>query len=135
MAEANSEETVEVFFYGSLKRGRELYFLEPLMELRLEVQPARIQGALLYDLGPYPGMVLRPDGGTVTGEVHRFRLPKETLAVLDEIEAYWGEGDPDNLYRRVRGNAEVAGGRLIPCWLYEYVGPMEHARLLENGIW
>ena len=131
----NNDDTGHVFVYGSLKRGQVLYFHEPLMDLRVKVEQGRVRAALLYDLGPFPGIVLQPEGGIVSGEVHSFREPEKAIKILDEIEAYHGEGDPHNLYRRVRCQAELTDGRMIPCWLYEYVGPLDGAHLIENGVW
>ncbi len=131
------EEQIEhVFVYGSLKRGESLYLLEPLGDLRLEVVPAKVQPAVLYDLGPFPGIVLESNGGVVMGEVHRFHQLTAVLEILDEIEEYYGEGDPHNLYRRVEHEAELLNETgLVTCWLYEYVGPMEGASLIESGVW
>ena len=130
------DEIGHVFVYGSLKRGEPLYLLEDLMDLRLEVLPARVQGARLYNLGPFPGMILESNAGVVMGEIHRFRQMKTVLEILDEVEEYYGEGDSNNLYRRVQHEAELLDEvRTITCWLYEYVGPLDGAQLLEGGIW
>jgi gamma-glutamylcyclotransferase (GGCT)/AIG2-like uncharacterized protein YtfP len=125
-----------VFFYGSLKQGEPLYLLEGIRDLRLEVLPARVQGGLLYNLGLFPGMILKSDGGVVMGEVHRFRQIEAVLGILDEVEEYYGEGNPNNLYRRVEQKAELLNGEgFITCWVYEYVGPLEGASLIKNGVW
>lgn len=130
------DEKVNVFVYGSLKRGEALYFFEPLMRLRLGVQPARLRDGALYDLGPYPGVVLQAGVGTVLGEIHRFRNLQRTLKILDLLEGYHGEGHPENLYRRVQVKAELVSGEEIPCWLYEYVGPLgSDPQRLHEGIW
>jgi len=129
-------EMANVFVYGSLKRGHTLYYLEPLVDLRLEVLPARVRPALLYNLGPFPGMVLKSNGGWVVGEVHSFGNVRKVLEILDEVEEYYGAGDPNNLYRRVEHEAELLNGAgRVTCWLYEYVGPLERAEVLESGIW
>ena len=113
-----------------------MYFLEGIKDLRLEVFPARMQGGLLYDLGPFPGMVLRSKGGLVMGEVHRFSQVETVLEILDEVEEYYGEGNPNNLNRRVEHEAELLNGEgFITCWLYEYVGPLRGAVLIEGGVW
>ncbi|MCG6918293.1 MAG: gamma-glutamylcyclotransferase [Deltaproteobacteria bacterium] len=128
--------TGHIFFYGSLKQGQPLYFLEGIKDLRLEVFPARMQGGLLYDLGPFPGMILKSKGGLVMGEVHRFSQVETVLEILDEVEEYYGEGNPNNLYRRVEHEAELLNGEgFITCWLYEYVGPLRGAVLIEGGVW
>ncbi|UCG20912.1 MAG: gamma-glutamylcyclotransferase [Deltaproteobacteria bacterium] len=125
-----------VFFYGTLKQGQPLYLLEGIKDLRLEVLPARVQGGLLYNLGLFPGMILKSDGGVVMGEVHRFRQIETVLGILDEVEEYYGEGNPNNLYRRVEQKAELLNGEgFITCWVYEYVGPLEGVSLIKNGVW
>ncbi|UCE83453.1 MAG: gamma-glutamylcyclotransferase [Deltaproteobacteria bacterium] len=131
-----SEQIEHVFFYGSLKRGEPLYFLEDIKDFRLEVLPAKVQGGLLYNLGLFPGMILKSNSGVVMGEVHRFRKIETVLGILDQVEEYYGEEDPQNLYRRVKYRAELLdGGGSVSCWLYEYVGPLEGAELIESGVW
>ena len=131
-----SSQIEHVFFYGSLKQGEPLYFLEGIKDLRLEVLPARMQGGLLYNLGLFPGMILKSDGGVIMGEVHRFRQIETVLGILDEVEEYYGDGDPNNLYRRVMHEAELLNGEgSISCWVYEYVGPLDEAGFIESGVW
>ena len=125
-----------VFVYGSLKQGEPLYFLEEIKALRVEVLPAKVQGGLLYNLGPFPGIILKPNGGEVMGEVHRFRQIETVLKILDQVEEFYGQGNPNNLYRRVEHEAELLNGEgFVTCWVYEYVGPLEGAELLESGMW
>ena len=131
-----NDQIEHVFFYGSLKQGQPLYFLEGIKDLRLEVFPARMQGGLLYDLGLFPGMILKSKGGLVMGEVHRFSQIETVLGILDEVEEYYGEGNPNNLYRRVEHEAELLNGEgFITCWVYEYVGSLAGAEFIENGVW
>lgn len=125
-----------IFFYGSLKQAEPLYFLKGIKDLRLEVLPARMQGGLLYNLGLFPGMILKSNGGVVMGEVHCFRQIETVLEILDEVEEYYGAGDPNNLYRRVEHEAELLNGEgFITCWVYEYVGPLDEAEFIESGVW
>ena len=131
-----NDQIEHIFFYGSLKQGQPLYFLEGIQDLRLKVFPARMQGGLLYDLGPFPGMILQSKGGLVMGEVHSFSQIETALGILDEVEEYYGEGNPNNLYRRVEHDAELLnGGGFITCWVYEYVGPLDGASLIKSGVW
>ena len=125
-----------VFFYGSLRQGEPLYLFEGIKDLRLEVLPARMQGGLLYNLGLFPGMILKSNVGVVTGEVQRFRQIETVLGILDEVEEYYGEGDPNNLYRRVEHEAELLNGEgFINCWVYEYVGSLDEAEFIKSGVW
>ncbi len=129
-------EVGHVFFYGSLKQGQPLYFLEGIKDLRVEVLPARMRGGLLYNLGLFPGMILKTNAGVVMGEVQRFRQIETVLGILDEVEEYYGQGDPNNLYRRVEHEAELLNEEsFITCWVYEYVGPMDEAEFIESGVW
>jgi gamma-glutamylcyclotransferase (GGCT)/AIG2-like uncharacterized protein YtfP len=131
-----SDQIEYVFVYGSLKQGEPLYFLEDIEDLRIEALPAKVQGGLLYNLGLFPGMILKSNGGVVMGEVHRFRKIETVLGILDQVEEYYGEGDPNNLYRRVKYRAELLNGEgSVSCWLYEYVGPLEGASLINSGVW
>ena len=125
-----------VFVYGSLKQGEPLYLLDGIKDLRLGVLPARMQGGSLYDLGLFPGMILKSNGGVVMGEVQRFRQIETVLGILDEVEEYYGEGDPNNLYRRVEHEAELLNGEgFINCWVYEYVGSLDEAEFIKSGVW
>ena len=136
MTSIGHDNTGHVFVYGSLKRGEPLYYLEGLKDLRLGVLPARMQGGLLYNLGLFPGMILKSDGGAVMGEVHCFRQIEMVLGILDQVEEYYGEGDPNNLYRRVEHEAELLNGEgFITCWVYEYLGPLDEAEFIESGVW
>ena len=136
MTSIDHDNTGHVFVYGTLKQGEPLYFLEGIKDLRVEVLPARMQGGLLYNLGLFSGMILKPNAGLVMGEVQHFRQIETVLGILDEVEEYYGEGDPNNLYRRVEHEAEFLNGEgLISCWVYEYVGPLDEAELIESGVW
>ena len=125
-----------VFVYGSLKQGEPLYLLDGIKDLRLGVLPARMRGGSLYDLGLFPGMILKSNDGVVMGEVQRFRQIETVLGILDEVEEYYGEGDPNNLYRRVEHEAELLNGEgFISCWVYEYVGSLEGTSIIKSGVW
>lgn len=118
-----------VFVYGTLKRGERNY---PLVEsLVVRVLPGYVEGYRLLHLAegpgrpyPYPGMV--PGKGRVYGEV--LFLPEEALALLDELEEEGVE------YRRVRVLVETEEGPL-PAWTYLYLGDLEGAIPLPQGVW
>jgi len=131
-----SHQIEHVFVYGTLKQGEPLYFLEGIKDVRVEGWPARMQGGLLYNLGLFPGMILKPNAGLVMGEVQHFRQIETVLGILDEVEEYYGEGDPNNLYRRVEHEAELLNEEgFISCWVYEYVGSLDEAVFIESGVW
>lgn len=118
-----------VFVYGTLKRGERNY---PLVEKRVvKVLPGYVEGYRLFHLAegpgrpyPYPGMV--PGEGRVYGEV--LFLPEEALSLLDELEEEGVE------YRRVRVPVETGEGPLL-AWTYLYLGDLEGAVWLPQGVW
>jgi gamma-glutamylcyclotransferase (GGCT)/AIG2-like uncharacterized protein YtfP len=126
------KERVRVFVYGTLKAGFSLFYNEELSANRLAGERAEIAGEL-YDLGPFPA--LRLSGrGMVSGEVHIFERPGETLAILDEMEGYYGPGE-DNHYVRKKVEATLADGSRVACYTYEYARPLPEDARIEDGVW
>jgi len=96
-----------VFIYGTLRRGS-----PGSMSIRFPkskfIAEAKVNG-WLYDLGPYPGLLLDESNSLVTGEV--YEIDDELLNELDEFEA-------SSNY--VRKQVEVSfGGQRRKCWTYE----------------
>jgi len=118
-----------VFVYGTLKRAGANHAL--VASFVQEVTSGGVPGALL-DLGGYPGWV--EGEGMVWGEALRIAPPAAALAVLDELEEYFGPGDPRNLYERVEVGVQTPGGSLA-AWAYRYVGPREGSRVVAGGEW
>jgi gamma-glutamylcyclotransferase (GGCT)/AIG2-like uncharacterized protein YtfP len=118
-----------VFVYGTLKRGERNH---PLVVPYLHrVLPGLVEGFRLYHLpqGPhrpyaYPGMV--PGEGRVFGEV--LFLAPEALPIMDALE------DEGEAYRRVRVRVEAEEGPL-EAWAYVYLGGLEEALPLPQGVW
>ncbi|MFE6171994.1 gamma-glutamylcyclotransferase family protein [Streptomyces sp. NPDC056464] len=130
------------FVYGTLRPG------EPnhdafLRGRTLAEEPARWEGALLYDGPGYP-YVVEESGreGTVYGDLVTAR-PEEypaLLAALDRLEEY-APGDPRNLYERLaRKVVRAADGTAVQAWVY-VAAPSVAARLrtrgklIESGDW
>src|SRR5882672_7136182 len=72
-----------VFVYGTLRRGgaRAMSIRFPNSEF---IADAKVCGSL-YDLGPYPGLILNESNSLVIGEV--YEVDDEILNQLDDIEA------------------------------------------------
>lgn len=119
----------EVFVYGTLRRGGANHGLLAPFVRREEA--GTVPGVLL-DLGGYPGWV--EGEGAVRGEVFRLEPPALALVLLDDLEEYFGAGDPRNLYERVRVTARTADGP-VEAWAYRYVGPREGAAPVPGGEW
>jgi gamma-glutamylcyclotransferase (GGCT)/AIG2-like uncharacterized protein YtfP len=72
------------------------------------IAEAKVSGSL-YDLGPYPGLILNDSNSLVVGEV--YEVDDETLKKLDDFEA------SSNYLRK---QAEVSlGTQRSKCWTYE----------------
>ncbi|WP_254607034.1 gamma-glutamylcyclotransferase [Rhodoferax sp. BAB1] len=117
-----------VFVYGTLRRG-EANDINRLQPAPLYLGPARISGAL-YDLGPYPGLVL---GGAdqVQGEV--YAIAPELERQLDVIE----EVAPVPSGEYVRRHVELEfDGRLLRCLVYEIAAQRVQGRArIRTGDW
>ena len=124
------------FVYGTLKEGRPLD-RRMFADLRTKVQPATIDGASIYSLGPYPTIKL--DGsGLVIGEVHTFPADKvdEVRRIMDGIEGYNPSAPDRGLYNRHKVTATIEdGGEKVTAYVYEYNGSVKSAKKLADGVW
>lgn len=127
-----------VFVYGTLLEGfrnHELY----VKPYRHEAVTAEISGELFHLPTGYPGLLAGSD--LVKGSVLRF-FPDDydvALAGLDELETYYGPGDPRNEYDRLEVCAKLCGGeKEMLVYVYRYVdeayvrGKGTH---VKNGDW
>lgn len=85
----------------------------------------------LYYLGGYPGAVL---GGNskVFGEVF-FLLDEGCLVVFDDYEGYFPAEQENSLFVRKVTTAYLLDGGKLDCWVYEYNGDLENAKLIRSG--
>ena len=128
------------FVYGTLLPGQVNHDLF-LRGCTGAEEPARLNGAVLYDGPGYPYAV-EEQGGVVYGELVT-ALPKtyeELLVALDRLEEY-APGDPRNLYERVEREVVREGGdTAVRAWVY-VAAPAVAARLrvrgklIESGDW
>jgi gamma-glutamylcyclotransferase (GGCT)/AIG2-like uncharacterized protein YtfP len=120
------------FVYGTLRPG------EPNHDLFLRgrterEEPARLEGARLYDGPGYPYAVRGP--GAITGELVRAAPGEyaELLSVLDELEGYAAPpGDPRNLCEREAVDVLPADGAPVTAWVY-FAGPRLAHELRTRG--
>lgn len=128
------------FVYGTLLRGEVNHDLFLRGRTGAE-EPARLNGAVLYDGPGYPYAV-EERGGVVYGELVT-ALPEEyeeLLVALDRLEEY-ARGDPRNLYERFEREVIRDGGdTAVRAWVY-VAAPAVAARLrargklIESGDW
>ena len=119
---------LHVFVYGTLRRGEinDINRLHPTPRL---LGHARLRGTL-YDLGPYPGVILGGEGW-VQGEV--YATAPELERQLDEIEEV--APVPSGEYTRRHLDVDVAG-QTLHCLVYE-IAParVQGCRLIPGGDW
>ena len=114
-----------VFFYGTLMKGFERSG-RSRVEKDLEPQGRGSIGAVLFDLGLYPGAVPAAHD-RVWGEVHRMLDREAILAALDEVEGY-RPGHPEaSLYTRVETPVTFDDGHVANAWAYFYNAPLGRA--------
>jgi gamma-glutamylcyclotransferase (GGCT)/AIG2-like uncharacterized protein YtfP len=96
-----------VFVYGTLRRGG-----AGAMSIRFPtskfIADATVSGSL-YDLGAYPGLLLKESNSSVIGEV--YEVDDETLNKLDDFEA-------SSHYVRKQVEISLDTQRKV-CWVYE----------------
>jgi gamma-glutamylcyclotransferase (GGCT)/AIG2-like uncharacterized protein YtfP len=100
-----------VFVYGTLRRGgrNDIAHFRPAP---VHVGDATIAGTL-YDLGSYPGVVLK-GAGCVIGEIYRITPPLE--AQLDRLEEVQPDGSGE--YRKREVDVTL-GSQVLACLVYE----------------
>lgn len=86
---------------------------------------AKVNGSL-YDLGPYPGLLLDESNSSVIGEV--YEVDDELLTELDEFEA-------SSNYLRKEVEISLAAQR-TKCWTYEPDPEFYRLdKLIPSGDW
>jgi gamma-glutamylcyclotransferase (GGCT)/AIG2-like uncharacterized protein YtfP len=117
-----------VFVYGTLRKGgrNDIARFSPPPAF---VATAHISGTL-YDLGAYPGAVLR-GGGRIVGEI--YRITPEVEALLDVLEAV----SPDDTGEYIKREVSIMVGQAsLACLVYE-IHPERIAGkpVLASGDW
>jgi molybdenum cofactor cytidylyltransferase len=114
--------TFRLFVYGTLKRGGGYH--EHLAGQRFLREATSAPGFVLLDLGPYPGLVRRPDAGCVHGEL--FEVDTRLLPQLNWLE------DAPRTYRLERIPIE---GEEAPVFTYVYQLDETGAPVCADGRW
>jgi gamma-glutamylcyclotransferase (GGCT)/AIG2-like uncharacterized protein YtfP len=124
--------TRPLFVYGTLLPALAKPRQAALTARLPRLGPATVAGRL-YDLGPYPGLVLDPTAGPVHGEL--FALPDDpaVLVALDEYEGYDPAAPAASLFRRVACEATAANGQQVEGWVYVYAGDVSRAARIDAG--
>jgi len=117
-----------VFVYGTLRQGGSNHFR---MAGGRFVGSGHVNGRL-YRIDWYPGLMLDPDAGLVTGEV--FDVTEEQLHQLDVFEGLSAGEVEGSEYRRVL--TDVSDGvKTTHAWVWEWIGPVDETKLIASGDW
>lgn len=130
--------TANIFVYGSLTTALAHPMGDRLRREATLIGPASVQGRL-YRISWYPGLKMSVDARDVVyGEVYRLTDPVASLGWLDEYEGIargaLSAGEADE-YIRAETLARVAGGEVLPVWIYWYQRSLEEAARVLDGIW
>ena len=124
------------FVYGTLRAGQANSHL--LRGAIIRTRPAKLSGAQMFDLGPYP-MIIEAEGGEVWGELIAIEPGKYAaiLKALDRLEGVDGANpaNPDALYRRLRRQV-WAEEQWVETWVYfgrEILA--RRGKLVAGGDW
>lgn len=120
-----------VFAYGTLMTGEANHGVaSPHL---LSVEPGAV-GGRLYDAGAYPALVVGGEEGEAGRSIVRgewLTVTEAGLLAMDELEEYFGPGDPRNDYERVLVR-DIDGVR--QGWAYVWNDSRGTAPI-ESGCW
>lgn len=127
-----TSESQYIFVYGTLKRS----ITNPIgamMRTHANYLAEAIIAGKLYDLGPYPGLVLEDCGMAVYGELYEIVHPNALIELLDAYEGC-GKDDPyPHQFCRVEATVRDTDGLDYRAWVYVYQGQIKHESLLPTG--
>jgi gamma-glutamylcyclotransferase (GGCT)/AIG2-like uncharacterized protein YtfP len=130
--------THHLFAYGTLRPHQAPPEIAPVVDSLLSVGTGTIR-ARLYDLGPYPGVVLNEnldDPTLVYG--HVYQLPDNpeilvaALELLDAYEDFRPDEPAKSLYLRQTTQVTLADGLTLLCWVYTWNRPTPEEKCLHQ---
>ena len=97
---------------------------------------ATMQGAQLYNLGRYPGLIESGDPGHIVhGELIALVNPHITLRWLDDYEGLVPSDHDRNEYARLERQVRLADGSEQAAWVYVFLREVGRHRLIAGGRW
>jgi gamma-glutamylcyclotransferase (GGCT)/AIG2-like uncharacterized protein YtfP len=122
-----------LFAYGTLQPGHAPGEIADVVRGFEMVGQGTVLGRL-YDLGSYPGAVLDDNSRTrISGTVYQLPAGEGILATLDAYEEFEPGTPQTSLFLRRLYPVLLADGPTLDCWVYEYNGPVDRARMIESG--
>jgi len=118
-------------FYGTLMSGLPARAGRPDLAPYVEHVGSCVIPGSLYDVGPYPALVLGGGESVVRGELWRTVAP-EALAVVDAWEGY--EFERENQAPYVRRSVRLVEPD-VDAWVYAWNQPLDGLVPIESGDW
>ncbi|QDU90209.1 Gamma-glutamylcyclotransferase family protein YtfP [Pirellulimonas nuda] len=120
-----------LFVYGTLRRDARHASHAMLARGATLLGDATLNGAAIYLVGEYPGVVPSDNQEDVVhGEVYRFDPKSDLLTLLDEYEGCLG---PRPLYTREPLPVTLAQGETVTAWVYVYNHPVSKKSRIASG--
>jgi gamma-glutamylcyclotransferase (GGCT)/AIG2-like uncharacterized protein YtfP len=108
-----------LFVYGTLRKNYDLKLKDRVKHHLQYVGQAKV-GAVLYDLGRYPGAVKSNGGQEVIGDVFLLTEPDRVLRILDKYEGIPEGGGKNSEFVRKKGRVQLRSGQPVNAWIYWY---------------
>jgi gamma-glutamylcyclotransferase (GGCT)/AIG2-like uncharacterized protein YtfP len=108
-----------LFVYGTLRKNYDLKLKDRVRHQLQYVGQAKV-GAVLYDLGRYPGAIKSNGGQEVIGDVFLLTDPDKVLRILDKYEGIPEGGGKDTEFVRKKGRVQLRSGQPLNAWIYWY---------------
>lgn len=123
-----------LFVYGTLKRS----IANPMgamMRAHANYKAEAIIAGRIYDLGPYPGLVLEDCGTAVYGEIYEIVRPKALLSLLDAYEGCSDDDQQPHEFSRVLATVRDNDGVDYRAWVFVYQGAVDPQWVLTSGYY
>ena len=123
-----------IFVYGTLKRN----IANPIgamMRAHANYLAEAIIAGRIYDLGPYPGLILEDCGTAVYGELYEIVRPNALLSLLDAYEGCSDQDQHPHEFSRVLATVRDNEGVDYRAWVYVYQGAVDPQWVLTSGYY
>jgi gamma-glutamylcyclotransferase (GGCT)/AIG2-like uncharacterized protein YtfP len=115
-----------LFVYGTLRKDYDLKLKDKVSDDLQYVGQGKV-GAVMYDIGQYPGAVKRKVIKTksqtvreIIGDVFLINNPRKVFGVLDKYEGYSEKNIKSSEFVRKRNRVKLNSGKNINAWIYWY---------------
>lgn len=128
----NSDHLSRVFVYGTLRKGGSNSAL--LQDAHFEAH-TELTGFKLYTLGRFPCILPDPERNAIL-KTESYLVTDDILARLDQLESYYGDGHPKNLYNRITVTSNCGKTGFVYVFsAAQWPIYRKNSALITNGDW